>query len=150
MPYFEKFCCYFPLNVGGIFLAITAIIVDIITITVMAGQLNTLNAIIYNRTEDDDNLPFLVWLVRGWLIWTLIIESMVLISAIIMIFGIVYVSKEMVLIRIFRSKLPLFLSVFFPGMPPIIDPLFGLRSDSNWSEVPLRCLPDLGRINSAG
>lgn len=80
------------MNAGGIFLAIVAIITDIITITVMAGQLNTLNWIIDNRSEEDDNLPFLVWLVRGWLIWTLLIESLVLLSAILMIFGIIYVS----------------------------------------------------------
>lgn len=98
MPYFTKCCCYFKLETGGIILGTMSVFGDIINIGSVAMTLSGSGP--YEESfwegekgDDDEKIVSAHWIIRLWLIWTLIMSCMMIVCAFLMFYGILYVSN---------------------------------------------------------
>lgn len=112
MPYFTKCCCYFKLETGGFILGSITIFSNMLSVASSSMELSELRS--SEKMLDDEDIPPFNLVLRIWLIWTLTIASTMICCALLMFYGILYVSR-----KLFARMLP-------PNPLPNWNLLYGL------------------------
>lgn len=66
-------------------------LIDVMIISVAAWGLYANNQYIRN-SDPDETFTIYFWISRGWIVWTIIISSLILVTAFIMLMAVIYVS----------------------------------------------------------